>query len=180
MLASVVLAGVATAAKDVGTLAGLWQQYLGSNELAPLENARNVPRDLFSSGDPVSVELVQVAAEGKPGERVYDLYMENSGDQDLLLTEVRYGPGVVYMSSGLGRISSGAAKPNAAYRIEAHSPRGTAALSPPYALRARAQGAIRLRLKSRQSQTPSSQTLAFEIFAADGTKLASVNRMLGE
>jgi hypothetical protein len=106
--------------------------------------------------------------------------MANGGDQDLLLTEVRYGPGLVYMSSGTEGISSGTARPNAAYRIDVPSARGTATLSPPYALRAKAQGAIRLRLKSPQPQTFSSHTLAFEIFAADGTKVATVNRMLGK
>jgi hypothetical protein len=106
--------------------------------------------------------------------------MENGGDQDLLLTEVRYGPGLVYMSSEMQGISSGTAKPNAAYQIDARSAQGTAALSPPYALRARAQGAIRLRLRSPQSPTFSSPALAFEIFAANGTKVASVNRMLGK
>jgi len=172
-----VLTAVTLAATNVDKLGDLWHKYVVRDEISALSNPRNLPNDLFMSGDTVDVELLQAASE-EPGERVYDLYLRNGGTKDIVLSEVKYGPGAAYASAGADA-SSRAMQPNASYRIVASRGRGSAALSPPYLLRANAQGAVRLVLQAPAGANPTDATLAFEIYSASGEKVASVNRMLG-
>jgi hypothetical protein len=170
---TLVLAAVATAASNADTLLTLWQKYFGRASLSPLEDARNAPRDLIYSSDPVSLELVQVAHDSESREQVYDLYMRNNTDRDLLLSEVRYGPGVAYLSMETHGLS-GTTEPTAEYSITQREGSGSIALSPPFSLRAGALGALRLRMPLQNPM----QTSAFQIIAADGTEVAAVNTML--
>lgn len=160
---------------NADALVDLWKKYFVRPSLAPLEGARNAPRDLIYSTEPVSLQLVQVAADSDSDERIYDLYMRNNTPDDLLLSEVRYGPGAVYLSAGASDVS-GSTQPSAEYFVNAKSRRGKVALSPPFSLKAMAPGALRLRMRAQRVD----ETLAFEIYTADGKLVASVNMILGK
>ena len=175
VLGTVILGGVATAAKNAEELVALGNKYFGTSPLAPLQKARNAPRGMLWSSPEVSLELVQTAPETKQGERLFDLYLRNNSDRDILLSEVKYGPGALYTSAGPHDVS-GAVQLSAEYSVTAQSRRGSVALSPPFSLKAGASGAFRIRMVTRKP----SEALEFELYAADGARVASVNHMLGE
>lgn len=177
--AAPLLAGLTLFFTNLDKLGELWRKYFGPKPIAELNDPRNLPTDLFGSNAPVRVKLVQ-AADQEPNSRTYDLYLENSGPSDLLLSEVKFGPGAAYASSTRTPGLSKAALPNASYRVAAFSGRGTVALSPPYRLRANQNGAIRLVIETGSNEAASRGTVAFELYSADGEKVASINRMLRE
>ena len=174
-----VLAGLTAFVTNLDKLGELWRKYSGQEPIGALEKARNLPTELLNSSSPVYVELVQ-AANGDSDERVYDLYLENNGATDLLLSEVRYGPGAAYASTIGTGVGSREVLPTASYTILASSRRGTTVLSPPFRLRANGDGALRLTLKSEPGPASSRGMLAFEIYSASGNRVAAVNRMLSD
>ena len=164
---------------NLDKLGDLWRKYFGPKPIAELQSPRNLPRELFGASVPVQVKLVQAADQDENG-RAYDLYLENNGPNDLLLSEVRFGPGAAFASTGETSGLSGAALPTASYRVIASGSRGTVALSPPYRLGAKSKGALRVVIQAGAKRTASHGTVAFELYSAGGDKVASVNRMLGE
>ncbi|MFC7302266.1 hypothetical protein [Cognatiluteimonas weifangensis] len=176
-LTAALLAGITAFLTNLDKLGELWRKYFDPEPIAALPSPRNLPSNLFGSNTPVRVELVQAADQGSD-ERAYDLYLENSGANDLLLSEVRYGPGMAYASTADNAAISGAAPPTVSYSVVASGNRGTAALSPPYRLRAKANGSLRLVVEAAPGVAVSRGTVAFELYSADGDRVASVNRML--
>jgi hypothetical protein len=173
------LAGVTLFLTNLDKIGELWRKYFGQEPIAELSSPRNLPTELVGSVEPVEVVLVQ-AADQESSSRAYDLYLENKGPTDLLLSEVRFGPGAAYAStSGAPRVS-GASLPDASYRVVASSSRGTIALTPPYRLRANQDGAMRLVIEANKNSATNRGTIAFELYSATGEKVASVNRMIGE
>jgi hypothetical protein len=166
-------------ATNLDKLGELWRKYLSPKPIAALHSPRNLPRDLFGSVAPVRAELVQASDEGVNG-RAYDLYLENSGSKDVLLSEIRFGPGVAYASTAETSGMSEPVLPTASYRVVASTRRGTVPLSPPYRLGGTRNGAIRVVMESPPGGAASRGTMAFELYSASGEKVASVNRMLGE
>jgi hypothetical protein len=163
---------------NLDKLGELWRKYFGPKPIAELQHPRNLPSELYGSSAPVQVELVQAADQEQNG-RAYDLYLENNGPNDLLLSEVRFGPGVAYASTGETSGLSGTL-PTVSYRVVTSGSRGAVALSPPYRLGAHSRGALRVVIQAGKSRTASHGTVAFELYSAGGDKVASVNRMLGE
>src|SRR5690349_9964414 len=74
---------------NLDKLGELWRKYLGSKPIAALQGPRNLPNELFGSSGSVHAQLVQAADQGESG-RAYDLYLENSGPNDVLLSEIRF------------------------------------------------------------------------------------------
>lgn len=162
---------------NLDKLGELWRKYFGPQPIAELHRPRNLPRGLFGASLPVQVELVQAADQDANG-RAYDLYIENNGSIDLLLSEVRFGPGAAYASASEASGLSGAALPTAVYRVIASGSHGTVALSPPYRLGANSKGALRVVIEAGARHTAPHGTVAFELYSAGGDKVASVNWML--
>lgn len=174
-----VLAALTLFLTNLDKLGDLWSKYLGPKPIAALHTPRNLPTGLFGSSAPVHADLVQAADQGAAG-RVYDLYLENSGPKDVLLSEIRFGPGVAYASAAETAGLSEPVLPTASYRVVASAGRGTLPLSPPFRLSASRPGAIRVIIEAPPGGPVSRGTVAFALYAAGGEKVASVNRMVGE
>ena len=164
---------------NLDKLGDLGRKYLGPKPIAELQNPRNLPTDLYGSTEPVRAELVQ-AADQNSNARAYDLYLSNAGPDDVLISEIRFGPGAAYASFDEDSSISKSVLPTASYRVVADGGRGTVALSPPYRLAANRNGAIRVVVESPSGDVTSRGMVAIELYSADGERVASVNRMMDE
>lgn len=170
------LTAITLAAKNLDSLATLWSKYFTQS------------RDLVAFGNPVNqplappfpslvhVELVQTPKE-QTSDHLFDVYLKNTGPEDILLTEVIYGRGYVYTSAGTVQRPSGKFSPDSAYVFPVNGhPKTTAALSPPYLLKGRSRAAIRFKFVPGDNLSALG-TLAFELHDASGKRVAAVNAL---
>jgi hypothetical protein len=172
------LAGLATltaAITNLDSLAQIWSKYFTkSTEIAALDNALNQPTLGTMPNSSVELELVQVPASQDEDAQVYDVYLNNKSQEDVLLTSLSYGNGYLYTSADSGSSTSREFEPNASYTIPVQPHKtGTSALSPPYLLKRSSRGAIRFRFTSDSSEGAPA-ALAFSLLDSGGKKVASI------
>jgi len=175
-LTLVCLAAFTAAVTNLDKIATLWSKYFDKdNKIEALSDAVN--QALPSQFNPlVELELVQ-APKDQNKSPVFDVYLKNKTNQDLLLTKVVFGAGFIYTSAAI----NGSEKffPDSFYQISVSGPaKQSRALSPPYLLKAGTRGAIRFTFSP--SDRPIDYPLAFELYSSSGVKVAVVNGFFGQ
>jgi hypothetical protein len=175
-LTLVCLTAFTAAVTNIDKLATLWSKHFGkTNKIEALSDAVNqaLPPQFNRL---VELELVQ-APKNQDKSQVFDVYLKNKTNQDLLLTKMAFGAGFIYTSATI----NGSEKffPNSSYQIPVRGPaKQSLALSPPYLLKAGSRGAIRFTFSP--SDRPIDYPLAFELYSSSGVKVAVVNGFFGE
>ena len=175
-LVLVFLAVLTTTVTNLDKIATIWSKYFGkSNEIQALSNAVN--QSLPSQFNPlVELELVQTPKD-QDESQVFDVYLKNKTNKDLLLTKMVFGAGFIYTSAAIN--GSQKFSPDSFYQIPVRGPaKHSLALSPPYLLKAGSRGAIRFNFSP--ANKPIDYPLAFELYSSSGVKVAVVNGFFGQ
>lgn len=172
------LTALTVAVTNLDSLATTWVKHFGqSSEITALEDAINQTL-APPSPSAVTVELVQMPREQNDSQ-IFDVYLKNTSSDDILLTSLTYGSGFVYTSQGI----TGSEKffPDSSYTIPVKGgSRHSAALSPPFLLKASSRSGIRFNFAPEdRPRRFASTTLAFELYDSTGQKVASVNGFIG-
>ena len=178
LLILTVLAGTAAAVTNIDSLANIWNKYFGKPpEIPALDQAFNLPnlRQVKNSG--VSLELVQAPTEQNSDALIFDVYLRNESDKDLLLAKLAYGWGSPYFASAtIGSTGSRPFSPDSSYEIAVQSNRkGDFALSPPYLLKSMSRAPIRFRFTRSDHAAFDSSDLSFSLFDSAGREVAAIN-----